>query len=186
MGGLWESNIKSVKTHLKRVVGNASLTLNELYTVMVQIEACLNSRPLTPISSSPNDLEVLTPFHFLIGQSNKTYPEYNLSDVPVNRLSRWQLVEKIRMHFWKRWSREYLTSLQVRTKWHKEVPSISNVEGMMVILMEDNTPPLSWKTGRIIEAHPGNDGQVRVVTIKTIQGLVKRSLNKVCPLPMEK
>jgi hypothetical protein len=92
----------------KKVLGNSQLTQNELYTLLVRIEACLNSRPLTPLTSDPNDLEVLTPFHFLIGETHTTFPEQDWSEAPTNRLSRWQLIEKIRAHFWKRWNREYL------------------------------------------------------------------------------
>jgi hypothetical protein len=161
------------------------LTQNELYTLLVRIEACLNSRPLTPLTSDPNDLEVLTPFHFLIGETHTTFPEQDWSEAPTNRLSRWQLIEKIRAHFWKRWNREYLTSLQNRQKWYKEAPTAADLEGATVILVEDNTPPLMWKIGRIVETHPGNDGHVRVVTVRTSQGLLKRSLRKVCPLPVE-
>jgi hypothetical protein len=184
MGGLWEANVKSIKSHLKKVLGNSLLTQNE-YTLLVRIEACLNSRPLTPLTSDPNDLEVLTPFHFLIGEPHTTFPEQDWNEAPTNRLSRWQLIEKIRAHFWKRWNREYLTSLQNRQKWYKEAPTAADLEGATVILVEDNTPPLMWKIGRIVETHPGNDGHVRVVTVRTSQGLLKRSLRKVCPLPVE-
>ncbi|XP_045463780.1 uncharacterized protein LOC123673339 [Harmonia axyridis] len=64
MGGLWEAGVRSVKSHLKRVIGDQILTYEEFYTLLVQIEVALNSRPLTPISSDPNDLSVLTPGHF--------------------------------------------------------------------------------------------------------------------------
>ncbi|XP_030760561.1 uncharacterized protein LOC115885714 [Sitophilus oryzae] len=64
-GGLWEAGVKSFKTHLFRVIGDQRLTYEDLYTVLVQIEALLNSRPLCPLSSDPNDLSALTPGHFL-------------------------------------------------------------------------------------------------------------------------
>ena len=66
-GGLWESAVKSVKHHLKQVIGESQLSFAELYTVFTQVEACLNSRPLSPLSNDPNDLEPLTPGHFLVG-----------------------------------------------------------------------------------------------------------------------
>lgn len=68
-GGLWESAVKSAKHQLYRVVGETRLTYEELYTVLKQVEACLNSRPLSPLSTDPNDLTPLTPGHFLIGDS---------------------------------------------------------------------------------------------------------------------
>lgn len=67
-GGLWESAIKSVKTHMKHAISSQILTFEELLTLVTRIEGILNSRPLTPMSSDPHDLCALTPGHFLIGQ----------------------------------------------------------------------------------------------------------------------
>ncbi|XP_063913248.1 uncharacterized protein LOC135129911 [Zophobas morio] len=176
MGGLWEINVKAVKTHLRKTVGNAHLTFSEMSTLLIRIEACLNSRPLTPLSSDPNDLSILTPGHFLIGEPLTSFPEYDVTEVPINKLSRWQLVEKIRTHFWRRWSREYLTQLQTRSKWQKQQDHPDALVGSLALIIEENVPSLTWKTGRITEIHPGDDGVVRVVTIKTVHGLTKRAL----------
>ncbi|EFN69637.1 hypothetical protein EAG_00358, partial [Camponotus floridanus] len=61
--GLWEAAVKSVKHHLRRVVGDAKLTYEEMATLLAQVESCLNSRPLQPMSDDPEDLEALTPGH---------------------------------------------------------------------------------------------------------------------------
>jgi hypothetical protein len=66
-GGIWEAGVKAMKYHLKRTIGDSVLTFEEIYTVLTSVEACLNSRSLTPLSSSPQDLSALTPGHFLIG-----------------------------------------------------------------------------------------------------------------------
>lgn len=88
MGRLWEAGVKSYKYHLKRVMGNAYFTFEEVTTVLAQIEACLNSRPLSPMSSDPMDLQPLIPAHFLIGESLSSLPELDVTAIPTNRLSR--------------------------------------------------------------------------------------------------
>ncbi|XP_025995530.1 uncharacterized protein LOC113004978 [Solenopsis invicta] len=67
-GGIWEAAVRSMKLHLKRTIGEACLTVAEMTTFLVQAEAILNSRPLTPLSDDPNDMRALTPGHFLIGE----------------------------------------------------------------------------------------------------------------------
>ena len=106
--GLWEAAVKSFKRHLKRVVGNELLTFEQFNTPIIEIESILNSRPLTPISTDPNDLLVLAPGHFLIGDSLISLREWNFRDIPFNRLSRWQHIQQLKIHFWNRWHKEYL------------------------------------------------------------------------------
>ncbi|XP_066259642.1 uncharacterized protein [Euwallacea similis] len=140
-GGLWEAGVKSVKHHLKKVAGNANLTFEQLVTLLAQIEAILNSRPLSPI------------------------------------------IQLIKQHFWKRWSKEYISELQQRVKWKTQQQDIQ--EGVLVLIKENNLLPSKWRTGRIVAVHPGRDGVNRVATIKTSSGLMKRSFSKICSLPVE-
>ncbi|KOC58844.1 hypothetical protein WH47_01706 [Habropoda laboriosa] len=90
-----------------------------MYTLLTQIEACLNSRPLCPLSDDPTDLSPLTPGHFLIGESLTAFPEPDLGHVKENRLTRYQHLQKMLQHFWHRWQAEYLHQLQQRNKWRK-------------------------------------------------------------------
>ncbi|XP_061710770.1 uncharacterized protein LOC133520395 [Cydia pomonella] len=181
-GGLWEAGVKSTKFHLKRVLGDCNLTYELLNTVLVQIEAVLNSRPLTPMSSDAQDLLPLTPGHFLIGRPLTSLPVKDIREHEYNYLNRYQRIEQLRQHFWGRWSKEYVSELQVRTKWrtNNEVLQLNT----LVLIKEDNLPPLKWKLGRIVAVHPGSDGVTRVADIRTAGGLVRRSFSKICPLPI--
>lgn len=182
-GGLWKSSVKIFKHHFKRVVGDSLFTFEELNTFVIEIEGILNSRPITSLSSDPNDLLVLSPAHYLIGKPLTTLPEGDLSHVPANRLSTWQHISKVRQDFWSRWRLEYLNELQVRSKWAKEGSKIDI--GTVVLLKERNLPCTQWAMGRITSVHPGDDGIIRAVNVKTASGQVKRAVNQLCPLPIE-
>ncbi|XP_045471829.1 uncharacterized protein LOC123678720 [Harmonia axyridis] len=183
MGGLWEAGVRSVKTHLKRVIGDQVLSYEEFYTLLVQIEAVLDSRPLTPMSSDPNDLAVLTPGHFLTLEPLGSVPDENYQDINISHLKRWQLIQQMQQHFWRRWKNEYLHTLQQRNKWLKS--SDMPKEGSLVLIKNDNLSPLKWDMGRILKLTPGLDGVARVADVKTKSGTIKRPLNKLCPLPVE-
>ncbi|XP_066261359.1 uncharacterized protein [Euwallacea similis] len=180
-GGLWEAGVKSSKYHLKRILGAQVLTFEELYSLLTQVEAVLNSRPLSPLSTDPIDLNPLTPAHLLIGRPLVALPEPDLRTITTNRLNRFQLIEQMRQHFWDRWHKEVVSELQQRVRWKRNQHQLK--VGTLVIIKEDNTPVMNWRLGRILSVHPGKDGVARVATIKTVRGEVKRSFAKICPLP---
>ncbi|XP_061719287.1 uncharacterized protein LOC133526611 [Cydia pomonella] len=179
--GLAEAGIKAVKTHLSRVVGNQRLTYEEFSTILAQVEALLNLRPLTPLSTDPNDLSALTPGHFLTTEPLSVVPEEDFSDVRVSPLQRWKLLQKMHQDFWNKWSKEYMHTLQQRMKWHDRQPNVQ--VGTLVLVVNEQTSPMKWPLGRIIDTHPGSDGICRVVTVRTATGLYKRPVVKLCPLP---
>lgn len=180
-GGLWEAGVRSTKTHLKRIIGDSTLTFEELSTVLTQVEACLNSRPLSHLSNCPDDPMPLTPGHFLVGEPLIILPDENYENKNITGLQRWKLTQKMVNDFWRKWSEEYLVTLQQRYKWNTKSfePEINDI----VIVRDHNLPPAKWLLGKIVEKHPGKDKITRVVTIKTKNGLYKRSCNKLCFLP---
>lgn len=181
-GGLWEAGVKSTKFHIKRVIGMNSLTFEEYYTVLSQIEAILNSRPISPLSNDSSDPQPLTPAHFLIGQRLTTIPDEDYLRIPENRLSKFKRLQRMVQHFWARWSKEYISELQQRTKWKQQFPSILK-PGCIVLIKEDGLPPLKWQLGVVQEIHPGTDGVVRAATVKTTSAILKRPVVKLCILP---
>lgn len=182
-GGLWEAGIKSVKFHLKRVIGDTTLTYEELSTVLVQIEACLNSRPLARLDTESEAIGALTPGHFLVGEPLITAPDHNFESANTTSLRRWQLTQKMLQNFWKRWSQEYLTKFLHRYKWAYQTPEPEI--GDIVLVKEDNVPPCRWLLGRVVAKHTGKDNVTRVVSLRTKNNhTIKRLTSKLCILPL--
>ncbi|XP_058448668.1 uncharacterized protein LOC131428639 [Malaya genurostris] len=182
-GGLWEAGIKVAKQLLCKISGNFTYTFEELSTLLAQVSACMNSRPITPISNDPTDPQPLTPAHFLIGRPLTTAPEINQLERRVSSMSRWQFVQRVSQEFRARWQKEYVRSLQVFTKWQK---SASNVKvGDFVLLVGENDKPKQWPLGRIVEVHPGPDGLVRVASLKTGNGITQRDIRRIRLIPMD-
>ena len=179
-GGLWESAVRSMKIHLKRIIGDAKLTFEELSTILAQVEACLNSRPLIPMPYEDDGIEALTPGHFLIGRPLESLPDSPSTFQSVSILRRWNLCQTLTRRFWQRWSTDYFASLRKFTKWHH---STRNAQvGDVVLLREDGLVPAKWPLGKIAGIHPGKDNIVRVVTVKTATGTYKRPVTKVASL----
>ena len=162
-------------------MGEVKLTFEELSTVACQIEACMNSRPLTQLPEPADGLEVLTPGHFLIGRPLESLPEAPIDDIKaIHVLRRWQLCQALTNHLWKRWTDEYLSQLSRFTKWSTETPNIK--VGDIVCVRNEPTAPTKWPLARIIQVHPGHDGKVRVVTLRPEKGVYKRPIVKLVPL----
>lgn len=180
-GGLWEAGVKSFKYYLKRVVGNLKLTYEEFLTIIIQIEGMLNSRPLVPLSEDTDEVEVLTPAHFLIGRELTSVAEPDLTNLKENRLKLWQKITRHTQLIWRKWSLDYLNNMQQRNKWKFKRNEVKI--GDLVVLKEDNLPPCKWALGKIIEIIRGKDDRVRVVVVKTSLGVFKRAITKICLLP---
>ncbi|XP_072380908.1 uncharacterized protein [Diabrotica undecimpunctata] len=183
IGGIYERGIRSVKEHIVRIVGAQILTYEEFYTVLTLIESVLNSRPLIPLTNDIEDLNALTPGHFLTLEPLSSLSVLDFSEVSFNRLSRWQLLQRIHRDFGARWRKEYLHTLQQKSKWLDSVfvPKI----GALVVLKEDNLAACKWSLTRLVELHEGRAGVARVATMRTITGTLKRPLVRICQLPID-
>ncbi|XP_045463813.1 uncharacterized protein LOC123673371 [Harmonia axyridis] len=134
---------------------------------------------------NPEDNLPLTPAHFLIGRTLTSLPEGDYTCIPENRLKLYQGRQRMVQSFWKRWSLEYLGNLQTRLKWKTHHANLLKPDSL-VIIKEDNLPPLVWKMARVVECFPGTDGVIRVVSVRLSDGnVLKRPVNKLCPLPTE-
>ena len=121
--------------------------------------------PLFSISNDAGDPEPLTPAHFLVGSPLTALPEPDYSDTNMGRLGRWQLLQGFTRSIWKSWSRDYLHQLQQRNKWNRQSKNLSI--GQLVLILDDNTPPLLWKRGIVTQTYLGQDSLVRVADVRT-------------------
>lgn len=106
-----------------------------------------------------------------------------MPNVAINRLTRYEFLQTLKNNFWKRWSSEYLSTLQNKTKWKSSSPNI--LVGKLVLIKNENSVPCKWPLARVVEVHPDSEGNVRVVTVRTSNGKFKRAITKICPVPIE-
>ena len=172
-----------MKSHLRKIGGNLNFTFEEFTTMLIRIEAVLNSRPMSPLTENPAELLPLTPGHLLRGAPLIAPPE--APEVPplesLSYIKRWDRLKALQHIFARRWKTEYVIELQRRVKWKTEQHNIKPND--FVIVVDDLLPPTEWRLGRINKVVSGKDGKVRVVEIKTQNGNIMRPIAKVCILP---
>ncbi|GFT52182.1 integrase catalytic domain-containing protein [Trichonephila clavipes] len=124
-------------------------------------------------------ISTLTPSHFLTGDVLLSVPE----ELPStsNHRDRWELLQNIKRGFWKKWSSEFISSLQPRKKWQDAQPNLKEDD---IVLIKEEGPPGTWPMARVLQVHPGNDGLVRVATVKTQDSVFKRPVHKLHKLPI--
>ena len=190
-GGIFERMIKSAKQCLNKTVGKNCLTHDELLTLVVEVEAVLNSRPLTYVSSEDIE-EPLTPSHLLVGYIILTLPNPAIPDDPdysPGRLThRMSHLSKTLQQFWKRWKKEYLLELREFHHTREEMGSSHAVkEGEVVTVYDEGHPRGLWRLGKIENLVCGSDGiirgvYVRVMSKKGYAKTLRRPLQHIYPL----
>lgn len=178
-GGVFESMIKSAKKIMSSILGSAGITDEELLTAIVEAEGLLNSRPLMYCGDDIMDEPVLTPNHFLHGQCGGSLAPRVVDETDFNPRHRWRLVQDLLSQFWRRWQKEYLASLQVRSKWHKEKQGPEC--GDVVLLVEQNNPRGKWPIALVEEVFPGKDGLIRTVKVQSRGKSFLRPITRLCP-----
>ena len=178
-GGWWERLVRSVKSALRKTVGGNCLARAELETTLHEIEACINSRPLTFVSDDPDQEKPLTPSHFLLGHDGHYLSERS-EPAPIETADdarrRFDLRQSVVDKFWVVWSSEYLRSLP---PWRGVSQGHTLREGSVVLVEADHRPRLQWPLGIITQVFPGKDGLIRTVEIKTSSGKLVRSVQRV-------
>lgn len=190
-GGFWERLIGLTKQAIKKTLGRAFITLPQLETIVVEVEAMLNDRPLTYVSSDNSDPEPLTPSHLLYGRRIQSIPcplddpgeiedpTYISGDNMRKRLDR---RGKLIRDFWSRWKREYLTSLREFNRLKVLGSNKQIIKKGDVVIIHDDKPRLQWKLAIVENLIKGNDGLVRAAHVRTENHRTTRPIIKLYPL----
>uniref|UniRef100_A0A2H1WMB8 SFRICE_033224 n=1 Tax=Spodoptera frugiperda TaxID=7108 RepID=A0A2H1WMB8_SPOFR len=116
------------------------------------------------------------------GRPLTSVPRPQITDVNIQRLQRFDRIEKLRQHFWQRFSNEHVSLIQQKTKWQTAGQELKT--GTMVLVRNANLPPLLWLLGRVVAVETGSDGHSRVADILTKKGIITRAYNNICSLPV--
>ena len=197
-GGVFERLVKSTKRCLRKFIGQANFSLDELHMAVVEVESIINSGPLTYLS--PSDLEEpLTPSHLIAGKRVINLPDdlgywADLDDGDFT-VSQEQVRKRVKHsnlvlnHFWRRWRQEYLAELRESHRNYSQrcsgVPTIS--VGDVVVVHDDHLPRGFWKLGLVEELFKGQNGIPRVALVRLApkdgkQSLLRRPIQRLYPL----
>ncbi|XP_053376986.1 uncharacterized protein LOC123529097 [Mercenaria mercenaria] len=196
MGVAYERLVGIVKRSLRKSLGHKILTLIQMQTLLKEVEATVNSRPLVYVNDDINSNITLTPNQFL-GLNPKTgipttttedmdsdYSPYEITSVKL--LSIWRKGQHVLNEFWKIWREEYLTNLRERMQSElksKKTQSPYCAQVGDVVLIKENLPRGVWRMGRICELLQSRDGQIRSAKVNTATGKVLgRPLNLLYPV----
>ena len=194
-GGIFERLIGSMKRCLRKVVGKANLTYDELNTAIIETESVLNSRPISHFSMEDRD-EPLTPNHLITGRRLMSLPdglcyqdiEDDIEITPALLNKRMKHLNKTIDRFWKRWRSEYLLGLREHHRISKGTNKENQVSvGDVVIIHNDSKKRGFWDLGIIEEVLPGKDGLIRGAVVRVCSNgrratCLRRSICHLYPL----
>ena len=174
-GGMFERMVRSTKRCLRKTIGKQRLTYEELGTVLTEVEAVLNNRPLTYLDE--NDMEeILTPSHLFCGRrtldddSTQPSPSPDTSSTKSGVVSQSKRIVAAIDRFWQRWSKEYLLELRQHHKMHLNSKALHGKKGDVVLIYEDNVKRNKWSVGTIEDLVIGRDGVIRGATVRKVGG----------------
>ena len=179
MGGVWERQIRTVRSILTALARQQRLDDDTLNTLFCTVESLVNGRPITKLSDDPKDETPLTPNHLLLLRSGSVLPLCVTTKLDLYQ-RKWRQVQYLSDVFWSQWTKEYLPSLKERQRW---TGVINNMKvGDLVLIQHENTPRSRWPLGLVTQVYPGRDNRLRSVQVKFNGALYDRPITKLCLL----
>ena len=187
-GGVFERQIGSIRRVLEGILVEFGHSLNaeSLATFLHEAAAVVNSRPLSCVNITDEQLEPLTPNHLLTGKSRIVVsPPGTFVKQDMYLIKHWRRVQYLANLFWSRWRHEYLSTHHARSKWQNPLKNIS--VGDIVLLADENAPRNQWKLARVVEVYPSADNLVRSVRVKISSkdsgsSFLDRPIHKLVPI----
>lgn len=172
-GGWWKRVIRITKETLRRALGRSSLSTEKLGTTLCEVEAVINSRPLTYLSTDDDGSYPITPAHFWLGKPKTWLPQDRGPLEPSSTNSelsrRWRHRQAITQSLWRRWRREYLLLLWSAHEAPSHLPHHLAL-GDVAIIHDKASTPMHWRLGRVAKLLPGRDGVVRACVLRLSTG----------------
>ena len=197
VGGFWERMVRCVKICLKKHMGWSSLTFDELRTILVEIEAMLNNRPITYVYDDENGVSYpLTPSQVIYGRQLTMTDDGRQTEI----ISTYQNLTKRAQHhcrllnnFALQWSKEYLLSLQEQYQMSsvRRNNQVSLKEGDVVLLRNEATACCLWKLAKVVQLLQGRDGVMRAAKVQVLNTdkrlvMLRRLVQYLVPLEVNK
>ena len=195
MGGFYERMVGIVKRSLRKTIGKRLLMFDQMQTVVKEVEAVVNKRPLVYVGDDIDSSIVITPGHFLCLNPDTGIPEteneedqeYKPVESSAEKLLQiWKKGEKILNNFWKIWQGEYLLSLRERTQnkiKSKRIQADNIPTQGDVVLIKEDLPRGQWRLGKLNRLRVSRDGQIRSAEVQTASGkILNRPLNLLFPI----
>lgn len=182
-GGAWERLVQSVKRVLRVTLHEEAPQVETLRTMLNEAANIVNSRPLTHLQLEPEDVEPITPNHFLVGGPNVPIIPSPDDIEPRATRKQWRICRSLSRRFWKQWVRDYLPELTMRSKHYPNQRPLA--QGDLVFVCDENLHRNRWVRGRVAAVFPGPDGVVRSANITTSDGgTLRRPVTKLARMEM--
>ncbi|XP_069160890.1 uncharacterized protein [Procambarus clarkii] len=171
-GGFYERLIGTVKRSLRKSLHRQKINLQELQTVITEIESRVNNRPLTYLSEDPTQHEPLSPAHLMYGRLLTPVPSLVDDEIrdpsyvgPSELVQGYKHLSSIIQKWNDIWTKEYLTSLREHHYGANVPHNIANLQPGDIVLVDSDGPRADWPLGKVVSVHPDSQGILRIVKI---------------------
>ena len=170
-GGFWERMVQGVKRYLRKTVGHASLTYDQLLPVLIEVEAVINAHPLIYVQDDVDGISyTLSPFHLIYGwriAKRSQDNHYDISSTHTTLTKRYKTQKHLLNQFIRQWRKEYLTGLRESHQANFRRNGFSEITvGDVVVLKDDSTKRAFWKLGLVEELVTGRDNKIRAALVQ--------------------